>query len=46
MAIQTQTPWGFLLVGTAFSNCLGEPIIRRLLPGLLEPKIKKENVKS
>jgi len=37
----TQTPWGFLLVGAAFSSCLGEPIIFRVLPGFWAPiKIK------
>lgn len=35
--IYTQTPCGFLEVGTAFSSCLGDPIMRRLLPGLAAP---------
>lgn len=35
--IQTQTPCGFLLVGAAFSSCLGEPIILRALPALHIP---------
>ena len=35
--VYTQTPCGFLLVGTAVSNCLGEPIILRVLPGLWVP---------
>lgn len=35
--IYTQTPCGFLLVGTAVSSCRGEPIIRRVLPGRWEP---------
>lgn len=35
--VYTQTPCGFLLVGTAVSNCLGEPIILRVLPGLWAP---------
>lgn len=28
----THTPCGFLLVGAAFSSCLGDPIMRRVLP--------------
>lgn len=37
---QTQTPCGFLLVGTGFSSCRGDPSIRRLWPVLLWPVIK------
>lgn len=31
----TQTPFGFLFVGTALSSCRGEPTILRVLPGRL-----------
>lgn len=37
---QTQTPCGFLFVGTAFSNCLGDPIIFLVLPAFMGPKHK------
>ena len=45
---QTHTPCGFLLVGTAFSNCLGLPIIFLTWPGLGGPGItwKIVNVKT
>ena len=39
---QTQTPWGFLLVGTGFSSWRGDPSIRRLWPVLLWPKEKRK----
>ena len=38
---QTQTPCGFLLVGTAFSNWRGDPSIRRPWPDLWLPKIEQ-----
>lgn len=40
LVCQTHTPCGFLLVGTAFSSCLGDPIILRVLPGLWGPETK------
>lgn len=40
--IYTHTPCGFLLVGTAFSNCRGDPINFRVVMGLGAP-INKEN---
>lgn len=42
----TQTPWGFLLVGAAFSSCLGDPIILRALPALHNPANPEKNFNS
>lgn len=43
---QTQTPCGFLLVGTGFSSWRGDPNIRLLWPVLLWPLIKQQKTKE